>query len=172
MKELKVLEAIKRLINHNDVEFILVEKANMIYIDYGSSQHNLIPAYDISKKIAKLFDTEVIFRFNGYDIFVQKNTKEEDVCKQYKRQSDIDYENYTIDVFTKASRKLNVNNVKRKTSQALLCIENQNGFKSYIPNYQLNQLSKEIVNLYKSNIPDSYLDEMVEEAKILKKTKA
>ena len=139
MKELKTLEAIKGLINCNDVEFIPVEKANMIYIDYGSSQHNLISAYDTSKKIAQLFDTNIVFRFNGCDIFVHSTTKEEDVCKQYKSQHDINYECYVVDIFTKASKNLNVNNIKKKISQAQQCIENKNGFRAYIPDYQMNQ---------------------------------
>lgn len=171
MKKIKTLKSIKTLINNETVQFIPVEDKNMIYIDLGCSVLNLAEAYQVSRNIAKTFDTEVIFNFNGCDILVNEDTKMKNVAKQYGRLDKIQYKSYVEKEFAKAVKNLNVNNAKRKTREVLRLIKDENGFKKYISAYQLNTLSHALITAYKNTQPDMYLDNMVEEAKVLKKTK-
>lgn len=169
MKKLKTLQFMKEVIDYKS--FIPVEEADMIYIDYGTSRMDLESAYKSSREIAKIFDTKVLFHFNGCDILVNEKTKMKKVMKQYNKGHEINYSMYVENEFSKAIKNLNIKNVKRKTKEVLRLIEDETGFKKYISDYQMNRLSDALTTLYKSTFDDPYLDGMVEEAKILKKSK-
>lgn len=168
MKKIKTLEIIENLIN-KEVKFISSKKDDIIYIDYGILPRDLKDAYKLSKKIAKLFDTNVIFHFNGSDILVDKKTKEEKVLTQYFVQQNIHTKLYVESKFNKAVTNLNLKNAKNKTKEVFKLMEDKNVVKQYISKYQINNLSHTLTTVYKSNQPDPYLDSMVEEAKVLKK---
>ena len=124
------------------------------------------------KKIAKLFDSKVLFHFNGCDILVDKNTEYNKMLKQYQTEQEKRNRNYVEKEFEKASKNLTIKNAKRKTKEAQHLINNESA-KEYISNYQLNKLSKTLINTYKSELKDEYLDSMVNNytEKVLQKIK-
>jgi len=167
MKKTKILKIMKDLIDSENVEFIPLEQANMIYIDYYCTQNDLKSAYEASKRIAKMFVTKVIFHFNGFDILVDKKTTMKDVEIQYNKAHEEHYRFYVQNEFKKTVKNLNVKNAKRKTKEVFRLIKDENGFRKYISDYQLSSLSNALYKGYKINQPDPYLDNMVETAKTL-----
>lgn len=170
MKNIDTLKAIKDFIKKD--KFIVVEEANMIYLNLDMIARDLNEAYQKAMDIAQQFDAEVILHFNGFDMVVNKNTTIENLEIQYKKAHEIHYQLYTQNEFKKATKNLTVKNANRKLKEVSRLINDDNGFKKYIEQYELNELSKALYNAYKSKEPDEYLDSMVEDAKILKKTQS
>lgn len=166
MKNIEILKDIKELIDCEDTKFIPVEEVDMIYINYNASVNDLSEAYQKAKKIAKQFDTETVFHFNGHDILLNKDTTIEDVESQYSKSHEIHYKLYVENEFKKATKNLAMKNAKRKLKEVSRLLNDVNGFRKYVENYELNELSKALYNTYKSTQPDEYLDGMVEDAKV------
>lgn len=165
MKNKRILQTISALVEDKSTEFIPVKDADMIYIDYSFVTGHLEEDYKMSQRIAKLFDTQVIFHFNGCDILVNAKSKMKDITKQYEYQSQIGYKNYVDQEFNKAVKNLNIKNAKMKTKEVFRLIKDKDGFGKYISTYQLNSLAQAFRNGYKKSLQDSYLDNKIEEVK-------
>lgn len=161
MKKSKILNSIKTLIDCEYSEcFIPVEKANMIFIDYEFIDCNLYSAYVISKQFATMFNSEIIFRYGNADILMDKNTKMDDIRNQYKIQSKIFYELFMKYEIDKAIECIDV----KRINELMMDEKIRN---KYISDSQLRKLSQTLCNTYKITQSDPYLDNMVEDAKIL-----
>ena len=110
-------------------------------------------------------------------MLINKDTKIERVLKQYKKETESNYEVYVEKEFEKASKNLTIKNIKRKTREVRRLLNNESS-KEYISNYHLNKLSRAVTDTYKRALPDQYLDSMIEsykeekrlnEVKVLKK---
>lgn len=167
MKGIEILKDIKELIDCKDTEFIPVDNADMIYINYNTSVNDLDEAYQKAKRMAQEFDEEIVFCFNGHYILLNKNTTIEEVERQYSKSHEMHCISYVSDEFKKAIKNLTIKNAKTKLKEVSRLL---NSFREYVEDYELNSLSKALYYTYKSAKPDEYLDNMVEEAKRVVKT--
>ena len=161
----------KHYLTLKGITFIPVKEIDMIYLDYNTSVNTLDEAYIKAKEIVEEFEVEVILHFNGFDMVISENTTLENLKNQYLKLHEMYYKLYIEEEFEKATKNLTIENAKRKLEEVSRLLNDNDGFKKYIAQYELKKLSEALYNAYKINQPDQYLDSMVEEAKTLKKTK-
>lgn len=169
MKYKNTLESISHLMEYKNKddssEFTLIEEQNAIYVNFGHTKSKLYEAYSVSKEIATVFNVTVVLNFQENIMVVDKNSMRKDIEEQFEKGNDIMNRLYIEEKLIDITKKLNTRNAK-KVCQLL---KNEDILEEYLSDYQFNNLSHALIDLYKSTLPDAYLDGMVEKAKAMKK---
>lgn len=144
----------QNLIRLSDVEMVIDELNNNIYIDYKILSLKLEEAFEISKRLLSFFQKTIIFRFNGYYFEVNKETTIDQIKTSYETQEQICHINRANEIFQNAISKLEEKNVKatiEKLTDELSLDKPESIFRPYIRKCDQKQFANKLYRIYRQN---------------------
>lgn len=148
----------QNLIKLSDIEMVLDETNNEIYIDFKILNLKIEDVFKISKRLQSFFQKNIIFKFNGWYFEVNEETNIYQIKHSYKFQEQINeeihYINYVNQVMQNATNKLEKSNIKttiEELSKELLLDDRESVYKPYIRLCDQKQFTNKLYRIYRQN---------------------
>ena len=148
----------QNLIKLSDVEIVLDEVNNDIYIDFKIFNLKIEEVFKVSKRLQSFFKKNIVFKFNGWYFEVTKETTIYQIKSSYEFQEqlyeEIHHINHASKLLQEATDKLDESNIKSTVEYLTkeLSLDNpESVFKPYIRLCDQKQFISKMYRIYRQN---------------------